>query len=73
MTVSRSKCNTLLRCRHELTRPPLCAEERACIMQMSQQRLSLRHIAAVYSISREIRGHTIAVVRCGRHWFSPTC
>lgn len=44
----------------------LCAEERACIMQMTHQGLSLRHIAAVLrrapsSISREIRRNTIAV------------
>ncbi|MFO1233547.1 MAG: helix-turn-helix domain-containing protein [Rivihabitans pingtungensis] len=41
-------------------------EERACIMQMTHQGLSLRHIAAVLrrapsSISREIRRNTIAV------------
>ncbi len=44
----------------------LCAEERACIMQMTHQGLSLRQIAAVLrrapsSISREIRRNTIAV------------
>ena len=44
----------------------LCAEELACIMQMTHQGLSLRHIAAVLrrapsSISRKIRCNTIAV------------
>lgn len=45
----------------------LCAEERACIMQMTAQRHSLRQIAALLrrapsSISREIRHHTTATV-----------